>query len=318
MDTRISLRRLEVFCLVVEAGGVTRAADLLFVAQPAVSSQLRSLQESLGAQLFVRRGGRLELTEAGERAYAWARETLARSMEVGRELEGLAEGTGGSAVVAASMAVGSYLLPSVLTGLRAERDRAELILTIAQPRPALRDVEIGHADMAVLGWDEQEISTELHVEHLHDEPLVLIAGSGCDVADGISLAEAAALPHVGVPRGVAFDHLLSGQLRAHGVEALDVVIRLGHGEPIKQAVAERGWFAFMPRYSVQRDVDEGKLRIIEVTDATLVEPISIFWRKVKVMSQLQRDVLDAIRGLHPPDPQARVPASAAPESAMLG
>lgn len=300
MDMRISLRRLEIFCLVVEEDGVTRAANRMFVAQPAVSSQLRALQDSLGVQLFVRRGNHLELTEAGRRAYAWARETLARSSEVGRELDGIAEGSRGSAVVAASMAVGSYLLPDVLTRMRAEREEVEIVLSIAQPGPALRDLEIGHADLAVLGWDEQEVSVELDVEHLCDEPLVLIVSGDHEHSQAaLTLAEAAELPHVGVPRGVAFDRLLARQLRNHDVNGLNVVIRLGHGEPIKQAVAERRWAAFMPRYSVGRDLEAGRLRAIAITDASLVEPISIFTRKGKVFSRLQSDVLDAIRDLYP-------------------
>jgi phosphohistidine swiveling domain-containing protein len=77
MNMRISLRRLEVFCLVVEEGGVTRAAEHLFVAQPAVSSQIRALEEWVGTKLFARTGGRLVLTAAGQRVYAWAKETLA-------------------------------------------------------------------------------------------------------------------------------------------------------------------------------------------------------------------------------------------------
>src|SRR3954463_4322297 len=78
LNMRVSLRRLEVFCLVVEEGGVTRAAEHLFVAQPAVSSQIRALEEWVGTKLFTRTGGRLVLTEAGHRVYQWAKETLAR------------------------------------------------------------------------------------------------------------------------------------------------------------------------------------------------------------------------------------------------
>jgi DNA-binding transcriptional LysR family regulator len=60
---------LEIFCLVVELGGVTRAAERLLIAQPAVSSQIKSLESWFGAELFRRGSGRLTPTEAGERAY---------------------------------------------------------------------------------------------------------------------------------------------------------------------------------------------------------------------------------------------------------
>ena len=79
VNNRVSFRRLEIFCAVVDEGGVTRAAEKLLLAQPAVSSQLRALETWLGARLFARNGSRYELTEAGARAYRWATETLARN-----------------------------------------------------------------------------------------------------------------------------------------------------------------------------------------------------------------------------------------------
>src|SRR4051812_45958842 len=111
MEPQLSLRRLEIFRLVVEERSVTRAATLLMIAQPAVSSQLRALEEWLGARLFVRRGNRLVLTEAGERADAWAKGILASAAELRRGVEGIELGSGGTVVAAASMGVGSYLLP---------------------------------------------------------------------------------------------------------------------------------------------------------------------------------------------------------------
>ena len=59
LDQRISLQKLEIFCLVVDLGGVGRAAEHLFVAQPVVSAHLRTLQERLGAELLYRDGRRL-------------------------------------------------------------------------------------------------------------------------------------------------------------------------------------------------------------------------------------------------------------------
>jgi LysR family transcriptional regulator, low CO2-responsive transcriptional regulator len=296
IEAQLSLRRLEVFCLVIEEGGVTRAAERLMVAQPAVSSQLRQLEQWLGAKLFVRASGRLVPTEAGERAYIWAKEMLARSIRVRRDIEELALGVGGSAVVAASMAVGSYLLPPILTRLREERTGADITVHVTQPEQALHLVEIGEADFAVLSWHDHDLPSSLHFEKLRDEPLVLCTGpSGPLTQRSVTVAELATLPMVGVPRQVAYQQAIESQLRDIGVSGLNIVIRLGHAEPIKQAVIDHGWAALFPRYCVENDLAAKRLRRIDIVDATVHEPIALFYRQENYFSPLQQAALDAVR-----------------------
>ncbi|KUL47466.1 LysR family transcriptional regulator [Streptomyces antimycoticus] len=296
MESQLSLRRLEVFCLVVEEGSVTRAAERLRVAQPAVSSQLRALEQWIGARLFVRTSGRMVLTEAGGRAHLWAREMLARCLQVRRDVEELTLGTGGSVVLASSLAVGTYLLPPLMTALRAERPGADITVHVAQPEHALHAVEIGEVDFAVMTRDERALPTSIVAETLLDEPLILCASpDGPPTANSVSLSALPKLPIVGVPRQVAFQRSIDTQLQELGVGELDTVIRLGHAEAIKTAVIEHGWAAIFPRYSVERDLAEGRLRAIEFTDGALYERIGLFYRTDKYFSPLQASALDAIR-----------------------
>ncbi|WP_198654611.1 LysR family transcriptional regulator [Nocardia aurea] len=296
MEAQLSLRRLEVFCLVVEEGGVTRAAERLMVAQPAVSSQLRALEQWLGAKLFVRASTGLVLTEAGQRAYLWAKEMLARSVRVRRDIRELALGVGGSVVIASSMGVGSYLLPPIMTRLRERRTGAEITVHIAQPEQARHQVEIGEADFAVLSWHDHDLPGAMRLEKLRDEPLVL-----CTSPDGplqqrtITVAELAEIPLVGVPRQVAYQQAVDAQLRDLGVSNLNFVIRLGHAEPIKQAVIEHGWAALFPQYCVEGELSANRLRRIDIVDATIHEPIALLYRPDNYFSPLQQAALDAIR-----------------------
>ena len=103
--------------------------------------------------LFARSGRRLELTEAGERVYTWAAETLARTRTLMREVRGLDDGHAGAAVLAASMSIGSYVLPAVLSAFRRERPAAQLTLAIREPEAVLRSVEQGECDFAIAVLD---------------------------------------------------------------------------------------------------------------------------------------------------------------------
>lgn len=296
VEPQLSLRRLEIFRLVVDERSVTRAAEILMVAQPAVSSQLRSLEDWLGAKLFVRNGNQLLLTEAGQRADQWARGVLAGAAEVRRDVVGMESGTGGALVIAASMGVGTYLLPRLLTRFRVDHEAADITLNIAQPGEALRQVETGEADFAVTTWDTAEVPSTAQTELLRDEPVDLVVRADLLPPGGtLEWADALKLPLVGAPRGVASQRGLLTQLRAVTGTEPDFVIRLGHAVPTKQAVIEHGWAAFAPRYVVSEEVSRGILAPVTVPGLALSERIVLMWRRNKVLSNLQRIVMASVR-----------------------
>lgn len=296
MEPQLSLRRLEIFRLVVEERSVTRAASRLMLAQPAVSGQLRSLEKWVGAKLFIRRGNRLVLTEAGERTDAWARSILAGAAELRRDVEGIESGRRGSAVVASSMGVGSYLMPGILTRFRESHSDVDITLHVVQPQEALRQVTTGEADFAVTTWDADETRTDIRSDVLRDEPIVIVVRADLRPEAGtLTLEEALNLPLVGAPRGVAAQRNVASQLRRLSDTEPAYVIRLGHAFPAKQAVVEHGWAAILPRYVVDADVTAGTLSAVHVPGLDLQERIVLAWRPDKVFSKLQQRLMGEIR-----------------------
>jgi LysR family transcriptional regulator, low CO2-responsive transcriptional regulator len=312
LNTRISLRRLEVFCVVVEEGSVTRAAERLFVAQPAVSSQLRGLEQWLGAKLFYRRGNQRHLTEVGERTYEWAQGMLSRTLEIRRDVEGLVDGTGGTLVIASSHAVGTYLLPGVVAEFARSRPAAEITVRVAEPQFALHEVESGAADFAILTSSGRELPGHFHEEALHEEPIVLgAAPDGAPDSNVVTLEDAVQLEHVWSPPNLAPRLDLDRQLARHGVRPPKAVLRLGHAEAIKRAVRDYGWVCFFPRYTIEEELISGELREVTIADAVLTEHIAFVTRHDKRLSTLQSDCLEAIREYL----ADRTPEPVAPEAA---
>lgn len=296
MEPQLSLRRLEIFRLVVEHGSVTRAAAVLMIAQPAVSSQLRSFEEWLGAKLFLRQGNRLVLTEAGERANAWAKSVLASAAELRRDVDDIESGGGGSVAVAASIGVGSYLLPGVLTRFRERHPRAEMTLNVLQPHDAMRQISSGEADFAVTTWDSDETRTNLHTTLLRSEPIVIVVRGDQRPQNGIlAIEDALRLPLVGAPRVVAAQREVSAQLSLLTDVEPNVVLRLGHPLAAKQAVIDHGWASILPHYVVATDVAAGLLATVEVPGLVLRERIVLAWRRDKVFSKLQQALVAEIR-----------------------
>jgi DNA-binding transcriptional LysR family regulator len=292
----LHLRRLDLFCAVVDEGGVTRAAERLHVAQPWVSAQLRVLENTVQATLFVRDGRRLVLTEAGARFYAWSKEVLAGSAQVRRDIQDLGSGSAGTLTVTSSMAIGTYLVPPLMTRLRNERPGADITVHISEPAAALRSVAIGESDFAVATWSDTFDLSALHAEKLWEEPIVLAASPrGPPDADEVDITDIADLPMVGPPADVAFERIVGDQLRAHGMPAASYVIRLGHAEAMKRAVATNGWVCFASVYCIADDVAAGRLRAVRLRGARFVEGIGLFHRKEKYFTPLQSAAVSALR-----------------------
>ena len=279
MESQLSLRRLEVFCLVVEERSVTRAAEALLIAQPAVSAQLRALESWVGARMFQRQGNRLVLTEAGERTYRWARGVLAGAAAIRREVGDLANGETGRVVVFCSLAVGTYVVPPVMARLGRERPLADITVATSRPDEVVHGVESGECDLAVLNWDQRALPETIVSERLATVPLVVYV-SPVLVEPGTTLTveEAMSLPLVGAPSTVVYQRNIEAQLRAADHPVSRFVFRLGHAEAMKRVAIAHDWGLRAPPYAVEAQVADGRLHRLDVAGLDLTEEIVLLRR----------------------------------------
>ncbi len=306
-DSRITLHKLEVFEHVVELGGVTRAAERMFVAQPVVSAHIRSLEERVGAKLFYREGREMHLTEAGRAVHAWATDVLRRTRELARDLESLSDGRQGTIVLGASMAIGGYVLPPLLSAFRAERPLIDIRLNILDSEHAIADTLAGENDFAVVVSETDPGTEALAAELLGDEELVFVCAPDSTLAGArITVADIPALPFVEAPTGLIRRSFVDTALRRIGIDERRIVIELGHAEAMKQATRAGLGVAVLSRTSIADELDRGELREIEVEGVRLAAPVYLVHRKGKLFSSVHNDLIDEIRGLF----AARTPPAA--------
>jgi LysR family transcriptional regulator, low CO2-responsive transcriptional regulator len=296
IDRRITLHKLEVFELVVELGGVSRAADRLYVAQPVVTAHIRSLEQRLGTTLFYREGGRMHLTEGGRAVHAWSSDLLRRTRELSRDLDGLSDGTQGSVVVGASMSIGSYSLPPLLSRFREERPLVDIVLNILDTEHAMADTEAGENDFAVVVAETDPVTRGLRAEKLGDDELVVVAAPGGEPAESrITVSQLAELSFVEAPQKLLRQQFVDHRLQQIGVRDRSVSIQLGHPEAMKRATAAGLGVAVLFRSAVRDELATGELREIHVEDVDLSGPIYLVYRKDKLFSAVHRELIDAIR-----------------------
>jgi DNA-binding transcriptional LysR family regulator len=297
LDTRISLHKLELLCVVVEAGGITRAADRLFLTQPVVTAHINSLEKRLGVKLFERSGRGIEPTKAGEAVYIWAKELISRTREMSREIEGLASGSGGSAVIAAGMTAGTFVLPPILIDFYQANPSAHVTLTQQAPERAVESVSTGDADAAVvLGNDRLLDLPNLHHEHLRDEELILVAACTDNAPDVVTVAQLHELRFVCSPeRGSLRRAVVEQKLASVGAGPRNIVLEVDHPTALKTCVRQAVGVAFMFRSSVNEELTAGTLRHITITDTSLSIPLFLVSRRDKRFTPLQRKLVDYIR-----------------------
>lgn len=305
LDSQLSLRKIEVFCKVAELQSVSRAAEQLFVSQPVVTAHLRSLEEKLGTPLLYREGRGIALTQAGLRVFRWARETIVRTRELERDLAGMGNADIGSAVVASSMSIGSYLLPPIICDFQLQYPDGLVEVVISNPKAALDAVRSGEADFAVLLVSSDQDTTGLMAYPLWDEPLLLMSAPDSRwVGDTVDREQMARLPFISTSNSTVMYQLEEGQLRANGVASRRTVLYLGHPEAQKEAVRRDMGVCFFTRSAVQEDLRRGDMRWVRALDCHLSLPVYMVYREDKDFSQFQlslRTFLESARpaGLSP-------------------
>jgi DNA-binding transcriptional LysR family regulator len=296
IDTRISLRKLEVLAAVVQMGGVGKAADHLFVAQPVVTAHIRSLQERLGSQLFYREGRQMHLTEAGAAVHTWAQEVLVRTRELERYLDGLRDGQQGMVVMGASMSIGSYRLPPVLSSFRAGHPRVEVRLGISDTEHAVEDTRSGAFDFAVVVATTSTDAPGLDAEEIGGDEIVLVAAPGSEWGSrSLELEDLKAVPFIEAPEGIIRRTFVDRELRALGIVERNVILQLGHPEAMKRATREGLGVAFLFRSAVQEELQAGTLCELSVAGVEMTVPVFLIARKGKTFSPVHHALIDDIR-----------------------
>ncbi|MFI0240622.1 LysR family transcriptional regulator [Streptomyces sp. NPDC016845] len=213
----MSLRQFEYALAVAEAGSVTAAAQLLHVAQPSMSQQIRGLERDLGVELFARTPTGLVPTTVGRDFLREAEIAVNAARRARATAKAGADELAGELVVAVQMGFGARQLPGALGALRRRFPRLE-VTVFEEPSSAEleRLCRRGVLDLALMAACER---SPADAHHLGDEKFVVVLGAGHPQleADRIELRDLASEPWVRFDRDSALDGVLVSVLRDNGL-----------------------------------------------------------------------------------------------------
>lgn len=174
-DIPFTLDQLRILKAIAAEGSFKRAADSLYVSQPAVSLQVQNLEKQLDVPLFDRGGRRAQMTEAGHLLLTYGEKVLSLCQETCRAIEDLQNLQGGTLIIGASQTTGTYLLPRMIGMFRQRYPDVSVQLQVHSTRRTSWSVANGQVDLAIIGGEvPAELQDVLTIQAYAEDELALI------------------------------------------------------------------------------------------------------------------------------------------------
>jgi len=259
-------RQLAAFCAVVERRSFSQAAERLGVTQPAVSLQIRSLEQRLGRQLLDRSGRRVEPTEAGRRLYASAQRLLAAEEHLLEDLDADDQGSiTGTLELGASTGPGGTVVPLLLCEFQEQHPEVRVRLTVSDTQTVVDQVAERELELGIVGAGRRHRGVAF--EPFFRDEVVLACPSGHRFAGKtVSLDDLRGEKLIVMQEGAGVRQVIEDELRKAGVRLrdLDLQLELGLQESVRSAVVAGHGIAFISRLAIETDLDAGRIAVARV------------------------------------------------------
>jgi DNA-binding transcriptional LysR family regulator len=286
-------RRLQVFYTVAKQLSFTKAAEQLFMTQPAVTFQVKQLEEQYNTRLFERNHGRIALTPAGRIVMDYAERVLALNEEMDTRVGELTGAVAGPLMLGASTTIAEYILPKILGEFKAEHPEVQTHLTVANSETIVSRVADHALDVGLI--ESPSYLATLQNEICCEDELVMICASDHPLAKRktVRAQELAALPWVRREVGSGTREFTDNYLRECGVtpEDLEVIMELGSPEAIKGVVETGIAIAVLSRATIVKELVLGSLVALPLAPR-LIRSLSLVHPKERFRSKLLTTFVD--------------------------
>jgi len=275
--------QLETFLEVARHASFSRAAEKRFRTQPAISSQIRALEEEVGALLFDRSGGKVSLTAAGKAFQKYAEETLASRRTMEANLAEMERVPRGEIIVGANEGTCLHILPEVFAEFKKQYAGVAVSIHRSERGRILESVIDNSVDFGVVSLPVSD--ARLEVVTVHRDMLVLIAPPGHPLAKlpSANMADVVKfpllLPKVGRTRDALEDVFFERRLKPN------ISMELDSSELLKRFVAADVGVGFIAGSNVVPDVRAGVLAAVPLADTHIRRDLALVYRKDKALSR---------------------------------
>ncbi|MHC3471051.1 LysR family transcriptional regulator [Streptomyces sp. 7R007] len=299
----MEIRQLVTFQKVATLLSFTRAAEELSYAQSSVTTQIRSLESSLGTELFDRLGGRIRLTPAGEKLLEYAEQILELAEAARADVAG-GDGPAGTLTIGTMESITSYRMPPLLEFFHHRYPKVQLSLRPSLCAETCHALRQGTFDIGFL-MEQETRHQGLETVVLAQEPLVLVSSPAHPLAGRVqvSLHDLRTTSILATEAGCAYRDLFEEELR--GAETVSF-LEFGTIEAIKRGVISGLGIALLPLVTVAAEVDKGELTALP-WDVPFAVYTQLAWRSGRRLSRELKLFIDqAVRLMQEEQPLAAI------------
>jgi LysR family transcriptional regulator, transcriptional activator of the cysJI operon len=290
-------RRLQVFYTVAKLLSFTKAADALHMTQPAVTFQIRQLEDHFNTRLFDRTHNRVSLTEAGQVAYQFSERIFELYAEMENAVKELTGDVSGALTVGASTTIAEYMLPSLLGTFKAKHPDVNLRLKVSNTEGIVSMVENNVIDLGVV--EAPVANKNLLVEVCQEDELVLVVPADHPLAqrEAVSATELVGYPFICREEGSGTREVVTEYLNAQGIDRTDLneCLELGSSESIKGAVEAGMGVSILSLATLGKELELGMLAAVPLSPP-LTRPFSFVRQRQKFRLRAMEELLEFARG----------------------
>ncbi|SFH14720.1 DNA-binding transcriptional regulator, LysR family [Desulfotomaculum arcticum] len=276
--------QLLIFVTVAEKKNFSRAGEELNLTQPAISQHIHCMEEHYRAKLFDRSNRKVELTQAGQIVYSYAKQILALHQKAERDVTDLVELVTGKIVFGASMTIGDYVLPRLLGAFTKKFPAVELTMTIGNTALIYEHTLNGSIDIGLVEGPVEH--DHLQVEPFLEDEMVLIVPANHALAEKNLVVPEDLRNQTFILREEGSGTRLAAEnaLRTMGLIP-ERIIQLGSTQAIKQAVEAGLGISFMSCWAIHKEVTLSTLKPLRNKDALVTREFYIIRNHTRFQSR---------------------------------
>jgi DNA-binding transcriptional LysR family regulator len=284
-EERVELHQLRCFLAIIEEGGFNRATTRLHITQPALSYQIKQLEQELGASLFHRRPGGVSPTEAGRVLARHAREVMEAVHQTRRAVEKLAEGVVGQVRIGTVNSVGIYFLPQILWAMREKFPEVRPTVLYRHSNEIMEALLNNQIDLALIA--DPRPDRRLRQEVILTEDVSLVCGRNHPLffKKQVKPAEVRGLQFISLSAESPTGRLIREYLARIGVN-VEPVVSTDNVETVKKMVEVGMGVAFLPDMVTAQDIScsdptSGRLARVALGSTLQRRIVLVSWKHIE-------------------------------------
>lgn len=272
----------KVFFEVASYLSFTKAAEVLYISQPAVSKQIKKLEAELSIALFERSGNTIKLTPSGEKLLQYLHKVRLIEKQMQSDVDIVKEQieVRGELKIGASTTVSLYVMPRILSSYRKKFPQVRILLINRNSENVLRALINKEIDLAII--EEHHKINAVHFQPFIKDEIIAVCAKHSPYGIGeVSLRELKEIPIALRERGSGTQSVLSKQLEKSGIRLneLSISARLGGTEALKNFLIQDDSIGFLSRMAVDKELSSGILREVKIKSFKVNRKFNFVMRK---------------------------------------